>query len=258
MLKLAANLDWLFCERPIAARFQAAKAAGFHGVEGLFLWQHPLDVLLTAQRETGLPVALMNAPAGNWQAGERGLASLPDRDEEFHRSLMIARDYATALGCRKVHVMAGLRADNLSACAQRERLTDRLRIACDVMVEAGIDVLIEPLNPEDMPGYFVDSFPLAESLINEVARKNIGLQFDIYHCQKIHGNVAHLIERYFSIIKHFQIASVPGRHEPGTGELNETWLFNFIKQTGYQGWMGCEYKPSTPGPESLRWMTPYL
>lgn len=258
MLKLAANLDWLFCERPIAGRFQAAKAAGFHGVEGLFLWQHPLDVLLAAQRETGLPVALMNAPAGNWQAGERGLASLPDSDEEFHRSLMIARDYATALGCRKVHVMAGLRADNLSACAQRERLTDRLRIACDIMVEVGIDVLIEPLNPEDMPGYFVDSFPLAESLINEVARKNIGLQFDIYHCQKIHGNVAHLIERYLPIIKHFQIASVPGRHEPGTGELNETWLFNFIKQTGYQGWMGCEYKPSTPGPESLRWMTPYL
>ncbi|EPQ0972861.1 hydroxypyruvate isomerase family protein [Citrobacter farmeri] len=258
MLKLAANLDWLFCEHPIAGRFQAAKAAGFHGVEGLFLWQHPLDVLLAAQRETGLPVALMNAPAGNWQAGERGLASLPDRDEEFHRSLMIARDYATALGCRKVHVMAGLRADNLSACAQRERLTDRLRIACDVMVEVGIDVLIEPLNPEDMPGYFVDSFPLAESLINEVARKNIGLQFDIYHCQKTHGNVAHLIERYFPIIKHFQIASVPGRHEPGTGELNETWLFNFIKQTGYQGWMGCEYKPSTPGPESSRWMTSYL
>lgn len=258
MLKLAANLDWLFCEHPIAGRFQAAKAAGFHGVEGLFLWQHSLDVLLAAQQETGLPVALMNAPAGNWQAGERGLASLPERDEEYQRSLMIARDYATALGCRKVHVMAGLRVDTLSASAQRERLTDRLRIACDVMVEAGIDVLIEPLNPQDMPGYFVDSFPLAESLINEVDRKNIGLQFDIYHCQKIHGNVAHFIERYLSIIKHFQIASVPGRHEPGTGELNEAWLFDFIKQTGYQGWMGCEYKPSTPGPESLRWMTPYL
>lgn len=258
MLKLAANLDWLFCEHSIAGRFQAAKAAGFHGVEGLFLWQHSLDVLLAAQQETGLPVALMNAPAGNWQAGERGLASLPERDEEYQRSLMIARDYATALGCRKVHVMAGLRVDTLSASAQRERLTDRLRIACDVMVEAGIDVLIEPLNPEDMPGYFVDSFPLAESLINEVDRKNIGLQFDIYHCQKIHGNVAHFIERYLSIIKHFQIASVPGRHEPGTGELNEAWLFDFIKQTGYQGWMGCEYKPSTPGPESLRWMTPYL
>ncbi|MFA9593469.1 hydroxypyruvate isomerase family protein [Citrobacter telavivensis] len=258
MLKLAANLDWLFCEHPIAGRFQAAKAAGFHGVEGLFLWQHSLGVLLAAQQETGLPVALMNAPAGNWQAGERGLASLPERDEEYQRSLMIARDYATALGCRKVHVMAGLRVDTLSASAQRERLTDRLRIACDVMVEAGIDVLIEPLNPQDMPGYFVDSFPLAESLINEVDRKNIGLQFDIYHCQKIHGNVAHFIERYLPIIKHFQIASVPGRHEPGTGELNEAWLFDFIKQTGYQGWMGCEYKPSTPGPESLRWMTPYL
>lgn len=258
MLKLAANLDWLFCEYPIAGRFQAAKAAGFHGVEGLFLWQHPLDVLLAAQRETGLPVALMNAPAGNWPSGERGLASLPGRDEEFHRSLLVARDYATALGCRKVHVMAGLRVDGLSTSDQRARLIDQLRIACDVMVEAGIDVLIEPLNPEDMPGYFVDSFPLAESLINDVSRKNIGLQFDIYHCQKIHGNVAHLIERYLPIIKHFQIASVPDRHEPGTGELNEAWLFDFIKQTDYQGWIGCEYKPSTPGPESLRWMTPYL
>lgn len=258
MLKLAANLDWLFCERPIVERFQAAKAAGFHGVEGMFLWQHSLGELLEAQRETGLPVALMNAPAGNWQAGERGLASLPGRDDEFHHSLLIARDYATTLNCSKVHVMAGLRVANFSVSAQHELLTDRLRIACDVMAGANIDVMIEPLNPDDMPGYFVDSFPLAARLIRDVGRKNIGLQFDIYHCQKIHGNVAHFIEHYLPIIKHFQIASVPDRHEPGTGELNEAWLFEFIKQTGYQDWIGCEYKPSTLGPESLRWIIPYL
>lgn len=258
MLKLAANLDWLFTDLPIAARFQATKAAGFHGVEGLFLWQHPLAHLQAAQRETSLPVVLMNAPAGNWSQGERGLAAQPGRDEEFFSSLNVARDYAMALGCRQVHVMAGLRCDNLPLNTQRDLLTNRLRIACDMMAEAEIDVLIEPLNSQDMPGYFIDSFPLAESIIHEVGRKNIGLQFDIYHCQKIHGNVAKNIERYITLIKHFQIASVPYRHEPGTGELNEAWLFNFIRKMDYQGWIGCEYQPSTSGSETLRWMTTYL
>lgn len=258
MPKLAANIDWLFCDLPLTARFQAAKAAGFCGVEGLFLWQHPLDTLLAAQRETGLPVVLMNAPAGNWQDGERGLASLPGRDADFLRSIILAKDYATALGCRKVHVMAGLRIAGLSSHLQYEQLIDRLRLACDLMADAGIDVLIEPLNAEDMPGYFVDSFPLAERLIYDVGRKNMGLQFDIYHCQKMHGNISENIKHYIQFIKHIQIASVPGRHEPGTGELNEAWLFNFIEQMNYQDWIGCEYKPLTPGPESLRWITPYL
>lgn len=258
MLKLAANLDWLFTDLPIAARFAAAQAAGFRGVEGLFLWQHPLAHLHAAQRETSLPVVLMNAPAGNWAQGERGLAAQPGRDPEFHHSLNMARDYATALGCRRVHVMAGSRCDDLTLHAQRTLLTNRLRIACDMMAEAEIDVLIEPLNSQDMPGYFIDSFPLAESIIQEVGKKNIGLQFDIYHCQKIHGNVAKNIERYFTLIKHFQIASVPYRHEPGTGELNETWLFDFIRKINYQGWIGCEYQPSTSGPDSLNWIKPYL
>ncbi|VUS22168.1 hydroxypyruvate isomerase family protein [Klebsiella huaxiensis] len=258
MLKLAANLDWLFTELPIAARFQAAKDAGFRGVEGLFLWQHPLETLLVAQGQTSLPVVLMNAPAGHWQQGERGLAALPGRDEEFRHSLNLAREYATALGCRRVHVMSGLRCDDLTLNAQRSLLTDRLRRACDVLAEAGIDVLIEPLNPHDMPGYMIDNFPLAESIIREVGRKNIGLQFDIYHCQKIHGDVVKNIECYFPLIKHFQIASVPYRHEPGTGELNEKWIFDFIAQLNYQDWLGCEYQPSTSGPESLRWITSYL
>lgn len=258
MLKLAANLDWLFTDLPLAARFHAAKAAGFHGIEGLFLWQHPLEQLQAAQRQTSLPLVLMNAPAGNWSQGERGLAALPGRDEEFHRSLEVARDYAMGLGCRRVHVMSGLRRDELTLHAQRELLVNRLRIACDVMAKTGIDVLIEPLNSQDMPGYFIDSFPLAEAIIHDVGKNNIGLQFDIYHCQKIHGNVAKNIERYFTLIKHFQIASVPYRHEPGTGELNEQWILDFIEQLNYQGWIGCEYQPSTSGPESLSWITPYL
>ena len=173
MLKLAANLDWLFTDLPIAARFQAAKAAGFHGIEGLFLWQHPLEQLQAAQRQTSLPLVLMNAPAGNWSQGERGLAALPGREEEFHRSLERARHYATALGCRRVHVMAGLRCDALTHQAQLELLRTRLRIACDVLAVAGIDVLIEPLNSQDMPGYFIDSFPLAAAIIDQVARNNI-------------------------------------------------------------------------------------
>lgn len=258
MLKLAANLDWLFTEHPIAARFHAARLAGFRGVEGLFLWQHPLEVLQTAQRETALPVVLLNAPAGNWQQGERGLAGLPGRDEEFHRSLVVARDYAIALNCRQVHVMAGLRCDGMALNAQRMLLTERLRIACDLLADAGIVVLVEPLNPEDMPGYLINSFPLAADIIRDVERENIGLQFDIYHCQKIHGNLATNLNRYWPLIKHMQIASVPDRHEPGTGELNDAWLFDFIIRKDYQHWIGCEYKPSTPDSQSLRWIMPYL
>lgn len=258
MLKLAANLDWLFTDLPVPARFQAVKAAGFHGVEGLYLWQHPLESLLSASRDTALPVVLMNAPAGNWQQGERGLAALPGREDDFLHSVAVAHRYASALECRQVHVMSGLRDDVLTFNEQRELLITRLRIACDTLATDGIDVLIEPLNPQDMPGYIIDSFPLAEALIKDVDRENIGLQFDIYHCQKIHGNVANNLQRYFPLIKHIQIASVPYRHEPGTGELNDKWLFNFINNLNYRGWIGCEYKPSTPGPESLRWMTSYL
>jgi len=258
MLKLAANLDWLFTELPISSRFHAAKQSGFRGVEGLFLWQHPLTVLQAAQRETTLPVVLLNAPAGNWQQGERGIAALPDRNEEYQRSLTIARDYASALGCRRLHIMAGLRCEGISVNAQHDLFIERLRTACDMMATAGIAVLIEPLNPEDTPGYFLNNFPQAENIICEVSRKNIGLQFDIFHCQKIHGNIIKNISRYLPLIKHFQIASVPDRHEPGTGELSDEGLLDFINALDYQGWTGCEYTPSTSTIESLRWMTPYL
>lgn len=255
MLKLAANLDWIFKDLPISARFHAARQAGFHGVEGLFLWQHPLAELRLAQQETELPVVLLNAPAGNWSAGERGLASLPLRDDEYRASLSLAREYASALGCRQVHVMAGNRSAALSAGQQQALLVSRLQYACDFMAPAGITVLIEPLNPQDMPNYFIDNFPLAEKIMTQVARENIGLQFDIYHCQKTHGDVARNIAHYWPLIRHFQIASVPGRNEPGTGELNDAWLLNYIQELNYRGWIGCEY---TPLNSPANWITTTL
>ena len=258
MLKLAANLDWLFTELPMSARFHAARREGFRAVEGMFFCQHSLDMLRIAQQESGMSVVLMNAPAGDWLRGERGLAALPGRDDEYLNSLLIARRYAGTLGCRQVHVMAGLRDHSVTEDEQLELLVNRLCIACDVLAEKDITVLIEPLNSEDMPGYIINSLPRAKDIIRRVSHQNIGLQFDIYHCQKIHGNVTQNIDKYLSIVKHFQIASVPGRHEPGSGELNETWILNFINQKNFQGWIGCEDKPSTLTTESLRWMKPYL
>ncbi|MEL8394482.1 hydroxypyruvate isomerase family protein, partial [Escherichia coli] len=189
MLKLAANLDWLFTELPMSARFHAARREGFRAVEGMFFCQHSLDMLRIAQQESGMSVVLMNAPAGDWLRGERGLAALPGRDDEYLNSLLIARRYAGTLGCRQVHVMAGLRDHSVTEDEQLELLVNRLCIACDVLAEKDITVLIEPLNSEDMPGYIINSLPRAKDIIRRVSHQNIGLQFDIYHCQKIHGNV---------------------------------------------------------------------
>jgi len=258
MLKLAANLDWLFTELPMAQRFEAAKEAGFQGVEGLFLWQHPLNSLCTWQQATALPVVLMNAPAGDWQHGERGLASLPGRDDEFMLSLHIARQYALALGCQRIHVMAGNRSSQLPFEQQHQLLIARLQQACDYLAGDNISVLIEPLNPQDMPNYFIHRFDQAAGIIEQVARDNIGLQFDIYHCQKIHGNIINNIERYWPLIKHVQIASVPGRNEPETGELNDNRILNFISSLHYQGWIGCEYKPLNATTAPVKWLSAYL
>jgi len=258
MLKLAANLDWLFTEFPMVQRFHAAQDAGFQGVEGLFLWQHPQALLCALQQQTALPVVLMNAPAGDWQNGERGLASLPGRDDDFRQSLHIARQYALALGCRQVHVMAGNRASKLSFEQQHQLLIARLQQACDYLAGADISVLIEPLNPQDMPNYFINRFDQAAGIIEQVGRENIGLQFDIYHCQKIHGNIINNIERYWSIIKHVQIASVPGRNEPGTGELDDNRILNVINNMQYQGWIGCEYTPQNATTAPVNWLSTYL
>ncbi|SFR05986.1 hydroxypyruvate isomerase [Enterobacter sp. kpr-6] len=257
MLRLAANLDWLYRDVPIDARFYAARDAGFHGVEGLFLWQHSLAQLCALSRETALPVALMNAPAGDWDQGERGLAALPGREADFRQSIAVAAEYARALNCSRIHVMSGLRLNEMPFDEQYALLITRLRNACDVFAAFNIEVVIEPLNSEDMPGYFVNSFLLAQNIIHDTARENIGLQFDIYHCQKMHGNVINNIRRYQAITRHYQIASVPGRNEPGSGELNDARILTLINQLDYQGWVGCEYHPSD-SPSNMDWITPYL
>lgn len=257
MPKFAANISWLFTELPFVERFARAREAGFTGVECLFPYEVPLAELCDAQRQSGLPVVLINAPPGDWARGARGLAAQPDCDEAFIDAILLAREYASALGCRQVHVMAGHRVNSLSEQQQYQLLIQRLRQAANLLAEKNISVLIEPLNKEDMPGYFVNSFPLAEKIIHDVGCDNIGLQFDIYHCQKLHGNIINNIQRYLPITRHYQVASSPGRNEPGSGELNDDWIFSQIDNTNYHGWVGCEYQPLTPPGADIHWLAPY-
>ncbi|WP_411705083.1 2-oxo-tetronate isomerase [Edaphovirga cremea] len=253
MLKFAANLTWLFTEVPFLQRFALAAEAGFPAVECLFPYEEELGAVLRAQKESALPVALINAPAGVWESGQRGLASLPDAETQFQRSVQQAHEYALALGCKQIHIMAGNREESITFDEQYALLIERLRYATDFLNTDNIRVLIEPLNNENMPGYFIPSFPLAEKIIRDCERENIALQFDFYHCQKIHGNLWANVQRYWPLIAHIQIASVPNRNEPNKGELNYPWLFQQLELQGYQGWIGCEYRPETDTFAGLGW-----
>ncbi|WP_145530939.1 2-oxo-tetronate isomerase [Yersinia alsatica] len=257
MLKFAANLSWLFNEVPLIERFSQAAAAGFQATECLFPYQEPIDSLVSAQRNSGLPVVLINAPPGRWDQGERGLASLPKREEEFRQSLQQAREYALALGCKQIHIMAGNRNSSITEQQQYDTLVKRLSYAADYLLADNIKVLIEPLNTEDMPGYFISTFTRAIQLIKECNKENIFLQFDIYHCQKIQGNISRSLQHYWPLISHLQIASVPNRNEPDGGEINYPWLFNYLASHHYSGWIGCEYQPQTTTREGLDWFTHY-
>ncbi|HEY0207950.1 2-oxo-tetronate isomerase [Acerihabitans sp.] len=257
MLKFAANLTWLFNEAPFIERFALAARAGFNGVECLFPYQEPLGGIADARRQNGLEMVLINAPAGDWARGERGLASLPGRDEEFRQSLHLAREYARALGCRQVHVMAGNRDESISFERQYILLKDRMSYAADFFLPDNIRVLVEPLNGGDMPGYFIPSFYLADKLIMDCNKQNIYLQFDIYHCQKIQGNLSAALQHYRALISHIQIASVPQRQEPDSGELHLPWILKQLEQQDYQGWIGCEYRPATETHAGLGWLENY-
>ena len=257
MLKFAANLSWLFNEYPLLERFSAARHAGFSGVEVLFPYQYSELDLRKQLVKYPLSMVLINAPAGNWQAGERGLASIPGQDAAFHDSLITAEKYAQALNCRRIHIMAGLRDQRLTVDQQQQLFISRLQMAAQHFSSTNIQLLIEPLNPEDMPGYFLADFSQAQEIISEVAASNVRLQFDIYHCQKIQGNLVAAFERYWPLIEHIQIASSPARNEPDHGEINYPWLFNYLDEKEYSGWIGCEYSPITNTYEGLKWLTTY-
>ncbi|RMF41160.1 MAG: hydroxypyruvate isomerase [Alphaproteobacteria bacterium] len=244
MPRFAANLSMLFPESAFLDRFARAAEAGFSAVEFLFPYDHDPALLASRRAGNGLELVLFNAPPGDWQAGDRGLACLPERIPEFRDSIEVALDYASALGCPRLHVMAGITTGRRDKDALRQTYVDNLRHAADRAASAGITVLIEPLNPFDMPGYYLNEVATAREVIAAVGRPNLKLQADIYHLQRIQGELANTLERNRDIIGHVQIADTPGRHEPGTGEINYPFLFATLDRLGYDGWVGCEYRPA--------------
>lgn len=264
MPKFAANLSFLFTEVPFTERFQRAAAAGFKGVEYLFPYDYPAAEIAECLHQNDLEQVLFNLPPGHWDAGERGLACLPQRQGEFAESVEQALSYAMQLDCRRLHCMAGL-APVEAACAAHRAGVDaaeleaiyiaNLRYAADRLATIGVTVMIEPINSRiDMPGYWLDSIEQGFRLINAVDRSNVKLQYDIYHAQIIAGDLARTLTANIERIGHIQIADNPGRHEPGTGEVNYPFLFELLDRLGYDGWVGCEYRPLTTTEAGLGWL----
>lgn len=259
MVKLAANLSMMFTEVAFIERFDAAARAGFHGVEYLFPYERSAAEIREALKRNHLEQVLFNLPAGDWAAGERGIAALPNRVQEFRDGVEQALHYARATDCRKLHAMAGKLPPGAARHAYLETLLDNLCFAADAVAPHGIDILIEPINSRvDIPGYLLDSTQLAMELITRAHRPNLKLQFDIYHMQIMEGDLARSIERLLPHIAHIQLADNPGRNEPGTGEINCDWLLARIDALGYSGWIGCEYKPRAQTVDGLSWAKPFL
>jgi hydroxypyruvate isomerase len=258
MPKLAANLTMLFGEVDFLDRFKAAADAGFRAVEYLFPYAYEAQVLKGRLQEHGLTQVLHNLPAGDWAAGERGIACLPDRVEEFEAGVAKAIAYATALECNRVNCLAGILPKTVDPDAARETFVRNLRYAAPRLKAAGIKLLIEPINTRDLPGFFLSGTRQALDIIDAVASDNLWVQYDIYHMQIMGEDVAATIEEHLSRIAHMQLADVPGRHEPGTGEIDFGALFAHLARIGYTGWIGCEYIPKEKTIDGLGWAAPYL
>ncbi len=252
MVKLAANLTMMFTEVAFLDRFAAAAAAGFEAVEFLFPYDHPAEVVAGRLQAAGLVQALFNLPPGDWAAGERGIAALPGRGAEFRASVATALVYAKATRVGQVHMMAGI-APNGDAGA-RAAYREALVYLCDQAGAEGLDVVIEPINGRDMPGYFLNDFGYAADLIADLGLPNLKLQFDIYHRQILHGDVLKGLEALLPITGHVQIAAVPHRHEPGTGELDDFRILRALDEMGYRGFVGCEYRPAGDTLAGLGWI----
>jgi len=251
MPKFAANLSTLFTELPFLDRFAAAKAAGFRAVEFQAPYEFPAAAIAECLEAAGLALVLFNAPMGDAKAGERGLAAQPGREADFAASIETALSYAWALRCKQIHVLAGLAAGERAA--QEAVYVANLQKAADRAVEAGVTLLIEPLNARDNPGYFLSTTSAAMTVLDRVNRNNVALQFDLYHCQISEGDLARHAETLFGRYAHVQIANVPGRHEPDQGEINFPYLFDLLDALGYPGWIGCEYRPKAGTVPGLGW-----
>jgi len=259
MPKLAANLTMMFTEVDFLSRFEKAKNAGFKGVEYLLPYAYSVEEVVNALQSNGLTQVLFNLPSGDMPNGERGIACLPDRINEFRNGVDQAITYAKALNCRQLNCLAGrLPEEGLSISEAHGVLIDNLRFAADKLAAENIVLLIEMINTKDVPGFFLNTTAQALDILEEVNHPNLKIQYDIYHMQKMEGELALTMEANIDNIKHMQLADNPGRHEPGTGEINYPFLFKFIDQLPYEGWIGCEYAPAAGTEEGLGWLKDYI
>lgn len=260
MIRLAANLSMLFPEHEFLARFSAAAAAGFQGVEYLFPYAFEAQELRSALDENALSQVLFNLPPGDWEAGERGLASLPGREAEFRDSVVEGVRYAQALDCPRLHAMAGLLPEGADAATCEAHLAtyiENLRFAAGELEKVGKTLLIEPINGRDMPGFFLQGQRQARDILERVGADNLKVQFDLYHCQIVEGDLIRNLEAQFPHIGHVQLAGVPERHEPDVGEVNYPAVLARLDALGYQGWVGCEYRPANDTRAGLAWGREY-
>jgi hydroxypyruvate isomerase len=257
MPKLAANLTFLFTELAFLDRFEAAAKAGFEGVEFLYPYAHPADVIAEAARAAGLQVVLFNTDRGDWDAGDRGLTSVPGREADARANIERALEYALEIGCGQIHVLAGLVPAGAEPADCEATFVENLHWAVEMMAPHGVHPLIEPLNSRDVPGYFLSTNAHATRIIEQVGADRIGLQMDLYHTQIMEGDLAERIKAHIAIIRHLQIANPPGRNEPGAGEVDFPYLFDLIDRMGYEGWIGLEYHPTAETMAGLAWAKPY-
>jgi len=253
MPRFAANLSLMYTELPFLERFAAAAADGFEAVEFLFPYEHDPQELALRLRVHGLRQALFNLPPADWAAGERGMAAIPGREAEFDASVQLALRYAQALGCPRLHVMAGIMPAEADRAAWHRTYVDNLRRAAAAVAPHGITLLIEPINTRDMPGYFLNYQQQAHDIVAEVGAPNLKVQMDLYHCQIMEGDLAMRLRRYLPQVGHVQIAGVPERHEPDVGEVHYPYLFRLMDELGYEGDVGCEYRPRAGTSAGLGW-----
>lgn len=254
MPKFAANLTMMFNEVPFPQRFAAAAKAGFAAVEFLFPYDYPPAEVARWLQEAGLKNALFNMPPGDWAAGERGVASLPGREEEFRAGVARAIEYARALGTPSIHAMAGLLPSGADRKRHREVFVANLRHAAKVLAGEGLTLLIEPINSRDIPGYFLNTQAEAHAIREEVDQPNLKVQMDFYHAQIVEGDLSVTLRKHIAHVGHVQIASVPDRHEPDEGEIDYGHIFRLLDELGYPGWVGCEYRPRGRTEDGLGWL----
>ena len=254
MPRLCANLSMLFTEVDFLQRFEAASRAGFSGVEYLFPYEFSSAQIKAELDAHGLTQVLFNLPAGDWAKGERGIACHPDRVEEFRSGVDLAIAYAKVLGNTQINCLAGIPVAGASARLTEQTFVNNLKFAADKLQAAGIRLIVEMINTRDIPGFYLTTTRQALDILEQVGSSNLALQYDIYHMQIMEGDLARTLENNLPVIQHVQLADNPGRHEPGTGEINYHFLFGHLDRIGYQGWIGCEYKPLTSTEAGLGWM----